>query len=73
MYMLYELMYMYMFIDIIVFRDERNVKIILFLLVKIFLKVYCVIVYGGLNIFVLILELIFIRSIEFEILMKFVL
>lgn len=57
--MLYELMYMYMFIDIIVFRDERNVKIILFLLVKIFLKVYCVIVYGRLNIFVLILELIF--------------
>lgn len=47
MYMLYELMYMYMFINIIVFRDERNVKIILFLLVKIFLKVYCVIVYEG--------------------------
>lgn len=47
MYMLLELMYMYMFTDTIVFRDERNVKISSFLSAKTLSKAYCVIVYEG--------------------------
>lgn len=47
MYMLHELMYMYMFTDTIVFRDERNVKITSFLSAKTLSKAYCVIVYEG--------------------------
>lgn len=47
MYMLLELMYMYMFTDTIVFRDERNVKISSFLSAKTLSKAYCVVVYEG--------------------------
>lgn len=59
MYMLHELMYMHMFTNTIVFRDERNVKITSFLSAKTLSKAYCVIVYGRLNIPVSTSELIF--------------